>query len=191
MCKENINILIGNRVKRIRKQNGETQNDLAKAIHTEQSHISKIENGTKALTMYNLFAIAEHYKITVDYILTGVSDSALLEKLKKYVSAVYRPYEEGEFYSYSCPVLLMDTHFLKYLLQEAKITKDKKLSDHIKKEIIDEKKRDFYSYIAREENEKECFEVVPVPIKAVLPDDSKKEWRQSDLIKYIESVYGE
>lgn len=191
MCKENINILIGNRVKRIRKQNGETQNDLAKAIHTEQSHISKIENGTKALTMYNLFAIAEHYKITVDYILTGVSDSVLLEKLKKYVSAGYNSYEDGELYTYSCPVLLMNTHFFEYLLQEAKIKKDKKLSDHIKEEIIDEKKRDFYSYIAREENENEFLEVVPAPIKAVLPDDSKKDWKQYDLIKYIESAYYE
>lgn len=187
---ENINMLIGKRVKTIRKENNETQQELAEAIHLEQSSISNIEAGKTTITIENLFAIAEHYKISVDYILTDISDSTLLDKLKKYVSVKYRIYSYDEYTKHPCPVLVIDDHFFKYIIEEAKIEK-MKISDDSKERIIYEKKQDFYSYIEKEENEKGFVEVIPVPEIAVLPDEGKKDWRQWDLIKYVESTYSE
>lgn len=75
---------IGLRIKELRENYQETQNDLAKAINCKQNNISKIEKGG-SLTSDNLIAIANHYKVSLDYLCKGKGGIDLLDTLDKYV----------------------------------------------------------------------------------------------------------
>ena len=66
--------LFGRRLLEVRKQNHETQPDLAKAIGTVKSHISEMENGKMTTTIEKFALICEHYKVSADYLL-GLSDN--------------------------------------------------------------------------------------------------------------------
>ncbi len=63
----------GKRLLEVRKQNHETQPDLAKVIGTVKSHISEMENGKMTTTIEKFALICEHYKVSADYLL-GLSD---------------------------------------------------------------------------------------------------------------------
>lgn len=65
---------IGANVKRLRKEKGISQTELAEAVHVTQSMIAQIERGTKALTMELGMEISDAL---------GVSINALLENLSK------------------------------------------------------------------------------------------------------------
>ncbi len=65
---------IGANVKRLRKEKGISQTELAEAVHVTQSMIAQIERGTKALTMELGVEISDAL---------GVSINALLENLSK------------------------------------------------------------------------------------------------------------
>lgn len=65
---------IGANVRRLRKEKGISQTELAEAVHVTQSMIAQIERGTKALTMELGMEISEAL---------GVSINALLENLLK------------------------------------------------------------------------------------------------------------
>lgn len=60
-------ILIGEKIKTLRKQNKETQLDLAKAIGQVRSTIACYETDQRFPTFDVLVAIAKHYKISLDY----------------------------------------------------------------------------------------------------------------------------
>ncbi|MBD5169090.1 MAG: helix-turn-helix transcriptional regulator [Oscillibacter sp.] len=63
----------GQRILKIRKQNHETQTDLAQVIASGKSHISEMEKGRMTTTIEKLALICEHYKVSADYLL-GLSD---------------------------------------------------------------------------------------------------------------------
>lgn len=65
--------IFGQRLLEIRKQNQETQPDLARLLEISKSRISEMENGKNTTTIENLFKICEHYKVSADYLL-GLSD---------------------------------------------------------------------------------------------------------------------
>ena len=66
--------LFGQRLLELRKQNHETQSDLAQVIDTVKSHISEMESGKVTTTIEKLALICEHYKVSSDYLL-GLSDN--------------------------------------------------------------------------------------------------------------------
>ena len=63
----------GQRLLSIRKENHETQTDLAEVIETKKSHVSEMENGKNTTTIEKLAKICEHYRVSADYLL-GLSD---------------------------------------------------------------------------------------------------------------------
>ena len=65
--------LFGQRILELRKQNGETQTDLANVIQSGKSHISEMEKGKMTTTIEKLALICEHYKVSANYLL-GLSD---------------------------------------------------------------------------------------------------------------------
>ncbi|MBD5153348.1 MAG: helix-turn-helix transcriptional regulator [Oscillibacter sp.] len=65
--------LLGKRLLEIRKQNHETQADLAEVIDSVKSRVSEIEHGKNTTTIEKLALICEHYKVSADYLL-GLSD---------------------------------------------------------------------------------------------------------------------
>ena len=71
--------LFGQRLLEIRKQNHETQTDLAQVIDTVKSHISEMESGKVTTTIEKFAMICEHYKVSANYLL-GLSDDPRLEE---------------------------------------------------------------------------------------------------------------
>ena len=63
----------GQRIKELRKEEGLTQTELAKATGLSQSAITAWEVGTNAPTAMAIVILAEYFGVTTDYLL-GVSD---------------------------------------------------------------------------------------------------------------------
>lgn len=65
--------IFGERLKKERLKNDELQSDLAKELKVDVSMISLWENGKNYPEVKKLIEIAEHYQISIDYLL-GVKD---------------------------------------------------------------------------------------------------------------------
>ena len=65
--------LFGQRLLEVRKQNHETQPDLAQLLDDSKSRISEMENGKNTTTIEKFALICEHYKVSANYLL-GLSD---------------------------------------------------------------------------------------------------------------------
>lgn len=65
--------IFAQRLLALRKENGETQEQLAKILRVKKSQISEMENGNHTTTLEKLVLICEHYKVSSDYLL-GLSD---------------------------------------------------------------------------------------------------------------------
>ena len=65
--------IFGQRLKAIRKEKKETQDDLALILDVGKSHISEMERGNRTTTAEKIALICEHYRVSADYIL-GLSD---------------------------------------------------------------------------------------------------------------------
>lgn len=75
----------GKRLKKLRKQAGKTQEQIAEAVGLEPGTISRIERGVKGLSIDSLLVLSEVYGVSTDYILKGdtivIPSDALLEEL--------------------------------------------------------------------------------------------------------------
>ena len=72
--------LFGQRLLEIRKQNHETQPDLAQLLNVSKSRISEMEKGINTTTAEKIALICEHYQVSSDYLL-GLTDDPR-ERLK-------------------------------------------------------------------------------------------------------------
>ena len=66
-------MLLKDRLKELRKERGETQEDLARMLHVQRSTYGEYERGKIRPPAPKLFLIADHYGVSVDY-LVGISD---------------------------------------------------------------------------------------------------------------------
>ena len=67
------NEMFGERLRALRKQRGETQQELAGLLGVKPNQIGEMENGRKASTFAKLAMLCEHYNISADYLL-GLTD---------------------------------------------------------------------------------------------------------------------
>ena len=65
--------IFGQRLKAIRKEKKETQDDLALILDVGKSHISEMERGNRTTTAEKIALICGHYRVSADYLL-GLSD---------------------------------------------------------------------------------------------------------------------
>ena len=65
--------LFGQRLRDIRKEYRETQEDLGKLLGVRKSQISEVEKGNASTTVEKVAIICEHYHISADYLL-GMTD---------------------------------------------------------------------------------------------------------------------
>ena len=65
--------IFGQRLLQIRKENCETQEQLAQLLGVGKSQISELENGNTSTTLEKLVLICEHYNVSSDYLL-GLKD---------------------------------------------------------------------------------------------------------------------
>ncbi|OUQ22973.1 transcriptional regulator [Flavonifractor sp. An135] len=67
------NELFGKRLRALRNQRGEKQQELAEFLGVKPNQISEMENGRKASTFAKLAQLCEHYNVSADYLL-GLTD---------------------------------------------------------------------------------------------------------------------
>lgn len=67
--KKNLRTLIGNNVRRYRMARGMTQEELAARIEVEPSTITRIEGGTRMMSILMLYSIAEALNVSYDALL--------------------------------------------------------------------------------------------------------------------------
>ena len=65
--------IIGERIKELREQAGENQEELGEMIFSSQTAISHYENGRIKPNVDTIAAIAKHYNVSADYLL-GLTD---------------------------------------------------------------------------------------------------------------------
>ncbi len=175
---------VGERIKFLRKKNGESQQKLGEILGLTQNAISKLENGDTALTLENQIRIAEHYNVSHDYICTGSNSDSILELLTKYISLRYTAVSYGDKVSIPYPVLYIDKPLFDYLVRSAQADSDKYMPQDIKELWIQREKKEFY-----ESNKKNDFtfkeSVVPLPPDLICPDVEKEDWKQSDLLREL------
>jgi len=61
--------ILGKRIEQIRKDRGETQQQLADAVGVKRETVNQWESGTRHLKAEAVVAIAKHYKVSSDYLL--------------------------------------------------------------------------------------------------------------------------
>lgn len=71
------------RVKKLRKNANEQQQDLAEAIGISQAGVSDIENGRRTTSFENLALICQHYNVTADYLLGLIDEPRPLSEAEK------------------------------------------------------------------------------------------------------------
>lgn len=57
------------RLKKLRKERGITQLQLALALNLNQNSISRYENGTREADYRTLILLADYFKVSIDYLL--------------------------------------------------------------------------------------------------------------------------
>ena len=65
--------LFGQRLRKLRKQHGETQRDLGELLLVKKSQISELEQGNVSTTPEKIVIICTHYHVSADYLL-GLTD---------------------------------------------------------------------------------------------------------------------
>lgn len=172
---------VGERIKYLREKKQESQEKLGEAIGLSQNSISKLEKGETQLTLENQYSLAKHFNVSHDYLITGKDNDSLLILLERYISLDYSTISEGEA-TLDCPVLKINKVLFNYLMRTAKARHDKYIPEDIKQAWIEREIGSFYEL--NETNQfTESEKVVPVPEKLIYPDDSKSDWRQSDLLR--------
>lgn len=177
---------VGERIKKLREEKGESQEKLGKSLGLSQNSISKIEKGETNLTLENLCNMAEHFNVSHDYICTGKDSDSILKLLEKYVSLDYSVLSEKEDIHLKYPVLRIKKYFFDYLIKTAIAMKDKYIPDEVKKMWIEKETHDFYEQ-DKNNSLAELTSVIPVPPQLIYPDDNKSDWKQSDLLRELDN----
>ena len=76
-------VLNVDRLKDLRKKNSMTQEEVAKLINMERSGYTKVEIGSRAISMEALTILAKHFKCSTDYLL-GIDSTPTQHQLNVY-----------------------------------------------------------------------------------------------------------
>lgn len=87
-------MLLGKRIKSLRKQNGMTQEELGKLINVTKVSICCYEKETRVPTLETLLALADVFKVDINYFL-GSDEYIIADSNEKYGISVAK--EELEF----------------------------------------------------------------------------------------------
>lgn len=67
----------GNRIQRLRIRFGYSQQQLAKELNIDRSHLSHIESGERGSSIDLLIQFSEFFHVTLDYIIMGKNNNSL------------------------------------------------------------------------------------------------------------------
>lgn len=123
---------IGTRIKELRGNNGENQQDLAKAINSTQNNVSKMEIG-KSQTLSNLINIAKHYNVSLDYLCLGKEGIDFFDTLSKYIHYDIRKISIASETTHLIPYMELNNSLYKCLRQLALANCNSEMPEEIKK----------------------------------------------------------
>ena len=69
-------VALGQRIRKARKEQGLTQEQLAEACDLSTAHIGHIERGTRALSIESLITISNMLNVSTDYLLLDISNNS-------------------------------------------------------------------------------------------------------------------
>ena len=78
----------------LRRQAGLSQEDLANLLNVTRQAVQKWEAGTSRPDMDNLVSLAEYFKVSLDYLVTGKEASSPPQQTKTVVNNYYHPWYE-------------------------------------------------------------------------------------------------
>lgn len=82
-------IQIGKRIRKLRQQQGYTQEALAEAIDRSVPYVSHIERATKKGSLETIFRIATVLNVSIDYLLNGTNSSEASASMPE-VEAIFK-----------------------------------------------------------------------------------------------------
>ncbi len=119
------------RIKKLREDHNETQEEFGKVIKCSKNVIANIEQGKSDPTLETAIAIACNYKVSVDYICGLTEDmtisSTILDTLCRYISLETKTMRMVQ--SHEIPVISISKSFFDYL-------KDLVTADQLKKKDV-------------------------------------------------------
>lgn len=142
------NKIIGEKVKQVRKDSGDTQDDLALKLNLSKQAVSKIEQGRVALTFDNARRIADIYDISTDW-LCGRSDFMnyspdILTKFIKYKKRKAKLFETRVLEADDDPfVSIFLSYQLHSYLMDMAIAEDYRDDKKVYKTLIESAKKNF------------------------------------------------
>ncbi len=169
---------VGARIQALRKKNNETQKDLADIISSTPNSISKLENGEMGLTFDNMLLIAEHYKVSLDYLCKGEGGSDLLETLNTYISLrIANINDISEDSSLRpTPILSINRSYFEYLVQVANALHDTNIPSDLREQWIQREAQKFCDYTIHDNYSDFC---------SMIPVSEKNIEKKPDLHIYI------
>ena len=84
---------MSNRLKKLRREKGLTQADLAKVLNTNQSQYGKYENGKTNLSLENAQILSEYFGVTLSYLL-GLDDDSGADEIREMKLSKLDPFEK-------------------------------------------------------------------------------------------------
>lgn len=171
---------VGQRLKDLRMKKGISQEKLAEAINLTQKAISNFETNITPLGLEYIIKFANYFNVSCDYLINGIDSSAILNELCNYISVSYNRTIVGEN-SYQIPQLSINRALFEYLMVSARINIDEQIPKNIKEQWIDQEIEKFYDNSINTD----FVKIVPLPEEIIFPDDNKSEWKQSDLIREL------
>ena len=84
---------MSNRLKKLRREKGLTQADLAKVLNTNQSKYGKYENGKTNLSLENAQILSEYFGVTLSYLL-GLDDDSGADEIREMKLSKLDPFEK-------------------------------------------------------------------------------------------------
>jgi len=93
---ENIYAEIGSRISRLRKQQGVTQDRLAKELDVTIKHVSEIERGLSSLSLPKLVHTAQFLDCSLDYLILGRDKDVITSLLPDSVMEILESSDEKE-----------------------------------------------------------------------------------------------
>ena len=77
--------IMGDRIKRLREDHGETQSDIAEVLNYKtHQQVSYLETGQRRLNINQLVILAKHFNVSADYLL-GLTNAATTNKDLQFV----------------------------------------------------------------------------------------------------------
>jgi transcriptional regulator with XRE-family HTH domain len=70
----NASIRLGQRIRKLRKEKGWRQIDLAEHAGVHEVHISDVERGTREICLNNLIALAKALNVSASDLIRGIDD---------------------------------------------------------------------------------------------------------------------